>query len=197
LYRRNGLVFVARLESDSVSALKIVGLCIASSIGYGLVHDQITARVCIEYFTIGHPRVFPTESPTLLALGWGIIATWWCGLILGVPLAMIARLGSRPKLEGRDLLRPIAIQLACMGVVAAVAVVSGYFAARAGLVELMEPLASEIPERVHNRFLADLWTHLASYGIGFLGGVLIWIWAWRERSRRRNAIAKAGVDAAT
>jgi hypothetical protein len=172
-----------------MSAFKIVGLCIVSAIVYGLVHDQITARVCIEYFTIGHPPVFPTESPTLLALGWGIIATWWCGLILGVPLAVIARLGSRPKLEAGDFLKPIAIQLVCMGVVAAVASGSGYFAARAGLVELMEPLASEIPEPVHLRFLADLWAHLASYGTGFLGGVLIWIWAWRERSRRRKAIA--------
>lgn len=169
-------------------SLKIVALCIASAIVYGLVHDQITARVCIEYFTIGHPPVFSTESPTLLALGWGIIATWWCGLILGVPLALIARLGSWPKLSAADFRKPIAIQLVCMGVVAVIAGCSGYVAARAGWVELMEPLASEIPRQVHVRFLAALWTHLASYGTGFLGGLFIWGWAWRERTRRRTAI---------
>ena len=170
-----------------MSAVKIVVLCIASAVAYGLVHDQITVRVCLEYFTIGHPPVFPTRSPTLLAIGWGIIATWWCGLLLGVPLALIARLGPRPKLQAGDFLRPIAIQLGCMGTVAAVAGVTGYFVARAGLVGLLDPLASEIPESVHVAFLADLWAHLASYATGFLGGVVVWVWAWRERSRRQRA----------
>ena len=53
---------------------RIVLLSIASAIGYGILHDQVTARVCVEYFTIGHPPVFSTDSPTLLALGWGTIA---------------------------------------------------------------------------------------------------------------------------
>lgn len=61
-------------EVERVQSLLIVLLCIGSAIGYGIAHDQITARVCVEYFTIGHPRVFDTESPTLLALGWGVIA---------------------------------------------------------------------------------------------------------------------------
>jgi hypothetical protein len=28
--------------------------------------------------------LFATESPPLLDLGWGIIATWWVGLLLSV-----------------------------------------------------------------------------------------------------------------
>ena len=67
-----------------------------ASIVYGILHDQVTARVCVEYFTIGHPPVFNTNDPTLLAIGWGIIATWWVGLILGIPLAVAARAGNRP-----------------------------------------------------------------------------------------------------
>jgi hypothetical protein len=31
---------------------------------YGIVHDQVTARVCVEYFTVGHPPVFQTNSDT-------------------------------------------------------------------------------------------------------------------------------------
>ena len=38
--------------------LKIAGLCILSAIFYGVLHDQVTARVCVEYFTIGHPPIF-------------------------------------------------------------------------------------------------------------------------------------------
>jgi len=33
--------------------IKIVLLAIAAAISYGILHDQITVRVCIEYFTIG------------------------------------------------------------------------------------------------------------------------------------------------
>ena len=62
-------------------AVAIVVLCIGSAVIYGILHDQITARICVEYFTIGHPPIFPTESPTLLGIGWGILATWWVGLL--------------------------------------------------------------------------------------------------------------------
>ncbi len=80
-----------------MKAVAIVLLCIAMAILYGIVHDQVTARVCVEYFTIGHPPVFDTDDTTLLALGWGVIATWWVGLGLGIPLAIAARAGSMPK----------------------------------------------------------------------------------------------------
>jgi hypothetical protein len=59
-----------------IESLKIILLCIVAAIVYGILHDQVTARVCVEYFTIGHPPIFHTDDPTLLALGWGVIATW-------------------------------------------------------------------------------------------------------------------------
>jgi len=67
--------------------LKIVGLGVLAAIGYGIVHDQVTVRVCLEYFTIFHPRLISSTSPTLLALAWGVAATWWVGLPLGLGLA--------------------------------------------------------------------------------------------------------------
>ena len=70
--------------------------------------------LCVEYFTLGHPPVFPTMSPTLLGIGWGIIATWWVGLLLGIPLALAARAGGRPKREVRSLVRPVLTLLAAM-----------------------------------------------------------------------------------
>jgi hypothetical protein len=65
-----------RLAENFVEALKIILLCVLSAITYGILHDQVTARICVEYFTIGHPPMFATDSPTFLALGWGILATW-------------------------------------------------------------------------------------------------------------------------
>jgi hypothetical protein len=42
---------------------KIVFLSVAAAILYGILQDQVTARICVEYFTIGHLPVFPaTES---------------------------------------------------------------------------------------------------------------------------------------
>ena len=98
-----------------MQSIRIVLLATFAAIAYGILHDQVTARICVEYFTIGHPPVFPTTSPTLLALGWGILATWWVGLPLGILLAIAARAGSRPRLTAAQLRRPILTLLVVMG----------------------------------------------------------------------------------
>ena len=74
--------------------LKILLLCVDAAVVYGILHDSVTARVCVEYFTVGHPPVFDTDSPTLLAFGWGFIATWWVGFILGILAIAACRLGA-------------------------------------------------------------------------------------------------------
>lgn len=163
--------------------LRIVGLCIASAIIYGVLHDQVTARVCVEYFTIGHPPIFATDSPTHLALGWGIIATWWVGLLLGIPAAVACLAGSLPKFTAWWLIRPIGCLLLVMGLVSLVAGTIGFFVAQAGGVWLLEPLASRVPVDKHSFFLADLWAHLAAYGVGLVGGIVLCGWVVFRRYR--------------
>ena len=63
---------------------KIVSLCVAATCLYGVIHDQITIRISPEYFTLAHPAFFPTSNRTLLALCWGIAATWWIGAAFGL-----------------------------------------------------------------------------------------------------------------
>lgn len=164
-----------------MEALRIIGLCVLASVVYGIAHDQVTARVCVEYFTIGHPRVFDTESPTLLALGWGVIASWWVGLLLGAPLAFAAIRGPRPRRSARSLVRPVSKLLVCMAGTALVAGVIGFALANAGLVFLVEPLASRVPGDRHVVFIADLWAHWASYLTGFVGGIVLINRVWRSR----------------
>jgi hypothetical protein len=159
----------------------IIFLSIAAAIFYGIVHDQITARICVEYFTIGHPQIFGTNSPTLLGIGWGVVATWWGGLILGVPLAIVSRCGSRPTVSARRLIRPILVLLGCMASAALAAGLAGYIAASAHVVWLTEPMASLVPSERHVAFLTDLWAHLASYASGLIGGTVLIIWSWRKR----------------
>ena len=96
-----------------MESLKIIAGCIVAAMLYGIVHDQVTARIYLPYFTVFHPPVLNTESPTLIAIGWGIIATWWVGAFLGVLLALSARLGHRAKLTFRELL-PLVMRLLCV-----------------------------------------------------------------------------------
>lgn len=163
--------------------LAIILLSIVAAVAYGVVHDQFTARICVEYFTIGHPQVFNTEDPTLLGIGWGVIATWWVGLLLGVPLALVARVGDRPKRTARSLIRPLTWLLLVMALCATVAGTVGWMLAERGDVFLLGPLAETVPAEKHVPFIADLWAHSASYLVGFVGGVVLTVLVWRSRRR--------------
>lgn len=178
-----------------MQTLRIVRLCIGAAVGYGLVHDQITIRVCPEYFTIGHDPIFPDAPLTVIALLWGVIATWWVGLFLGIALAVAARAGRAPKRTSGDLRRPIWKLLQVMAAAALVAGISGYVSARLGWVWLVEPFASDVPVARHAGFLADMWAHLASYAVGFLGGIALCVRVWRQR-RKRVAVEGGGHQAA-
>jgi hypothetical protein len=166
-----------------MQVVAIIALCILTAVVYGVLHDQVTARVCVEYFTIGHPPVFPTDSPTLLGLGWGILATWWVGLFLGVGLALAARAGGRPARDVKSLVKPLLVMMGVCAVCAALAGLGGYFLASAGAVILIGPLADAVPRDRHVAFLTDLWAHSASYLAGFLGGIILIVRVWRSRGR--------------
>jgi hypothetical protein len=164
-----------------MESLKIVLLSIAAAVGYGIVHDQITARICAEYFTIGHPPIFGTDDPTLLGIGWGVLATWWVGLLLGVPLAIAARAGRLPKRCAVSLVRPIAILMLVSGVGAALAGVVGWILAGRGVVRLVGRLAEDVPADKHVAFLIDGFAHTVSYAVGFVGGLIMIALVWRSR----------------
>ncbi len=48
--------------------LLIVMLCVSSSILFGVLHNQASARVSLEYFTIGHRPLISSISPTLMGI---------------------------------------------------------------------------------------------------------------------------------
>lgn len=172
--------------------LAIIAQCVLVAVLFGIVHDQITARICIEYFTIGHPPVFDTTSPTLLDLGWGVIATWWAGTILGVPLALAARVGRWPKLTTKDLWRPLTRLLLTMATLATLRGVAGYSLARWGDLRLWGTLAERIPAERHALFLADGFAHSASYLAGFVGGLVLAILTVLRRRKLWKAAESKG-----
>lgn len=166
-----------------MQAIAIVALSVLAAVCYGILHDQITARVCIEYFTIGHPQVLsvPTNSPTVLGFVWGVIATWWVGFGLGIPLAIAARIGARPKKSARELVRPLFVLMGIAGILALCAGLVGYFAATRDWVALYGPLAVRVPQQLHARFIADLFAHNMSYAVGGIGGIVLIVLIWRSR----------------
>lgn len=164
--------------------LKIVLGCILVTVLYGIVHDQVTARVCVEYFTVFHPPVFATQSPTLLGLGWGVIATWWAGAIIGLLLATAARLGPQHKLAAKELAAPIGYLLLAMALCALTFGVAGYF------MGVMPPeLSHVLAADRQRRFLADWWAHSASYGCGIIGGLILCVLIAMRRMRLAQADA--------
>lgn len=165
--------------------LAIVVVSILACVIYGIVHDQITVRICVEYFTIGHREILfiPPRDLTALGLYWGIVATWWVGLLLGVPLAAAARLGSRPKRTVGSIIRPMAVLFGASALFAVLAGVAGYIAASNGWVWLVGSLADSVPSEKHIPFLVNLWAHTGSYLAAAAGGLILISHVWRARGR--------------
>lgn len=151
--------------------VKIILLSVMAAVVYGIIHDMLTAHVCVEYFSIAHPPIITTGSPMLYALVWGVVATWWVGLPLGIVLAYVARVGKYNKLEWKVLLRPLLILLGIMLAMAMLAGIIGYVLSTHGHIFVPHRLQEKIAVARYHRFAFAVFAHGTSYTIGFLGGL--------------------------
>ena len=163
--------------------LKIILASILLSITYGITHDLITTQISIEYFTIGHPIIIDTNSPILLALLWGTIATWWVGLIIGILISFSSRLGSKPKLNFKDVFKPILKLITVMFAGALLGGLIGYITSIKQIFTLVPRLAKQIDPSRHHLFLTAGWAHTSSYIIGFVGGITLCVKIILRRSK--------------
>src|SRR5205807_554848 len=86
------------------SPMKIFFGAILLSIALGIAVDLVTANVAVDYFAVYHPHVVSSTSPWVLALVWGVGASWWAGAIGGAILAFYNwRL--RPRVPSNIVLR--------------------------------------------------------------------------------------------
>jgi len=168
-----------------MESLKIVGFCVAAAIIYGVLHDLVTANLCVEYFSVFHPPIFHTSSPWLLALGWGVIATWWMGLGLGALIAVFAQAGSLPKMPWRRLVWGVVAVLVASYIAALVSGVTAFhfivdipdWAMNQRLYE-----AHLTPEK-QRAFTADLYAHMASYYTSAICSIILCFWVLYKRLR--------------
>lgn len=165
-----------------MSWLRIVGLCVSMAIGYGVLHDLVTAQVCVEYFSIGHEDLFGSEHPVVLAVGWGVVATWYIGAALAIPLICAARLGTAPPRGARELVRPLLILLGAMASCALLAGVIGWWAARSFALTVPGMLGDLVPRAQHAHFIAVWCAHAASYLSAVIGGLVVLpLVVWQQR----------------
>jgi hypothetical protein len=162
---------------------KIVLLSTVAAVAYGIVHDQITARLCVEYFTIAHPPLFHTTSPTILGLCWGTAATFGVGLLLGVVLALVSQSEGLPPVPTPHLFKSILGLLAVTAVSASLAGVVGFELSRRSIICVPAALADLVPSGQHHRFMAVWFVHGASYLVGVTGGSLVILRIWWQRGR--------------
>ena len=154
----------------------------AAAVVYGVIHDQITARICVEYFTKAHFYI-GIADPTLLGFFWGIVGTWWVGLFLGVPLAIVSTFGKKPKIRAIDLVDSICRLLVSMFAIAVLAGGISYLLAAQGQVRINPAYINVIPPGAYNAFIAVSGAHLASYLTGGCGGILIILSVWKKRCK--------------
>lgn len=151
-----------------------------AAILYGVIHDQITIRISPPYLMDWHPEIVPSRDPTVVAFAWGVVATWWFGLILGIVLAVSATLGRRPPAPWRWIVRAVGGVFAVSAIAAAVAggIVRGF-----GL-ELPQEFLDRVPAALPSResriaFTQAAAMHESSYDAAAVAtlvaaGLIVW-----------------------
>jgi hypothetical protein len=165
-------------------------LGVIAAVGYGILQDQVSVRLCPEYFTHFHSPINGLTDPTLLGVAWGFLGTWWAGVFLGYGAGLIATTGRLPKLSPRELIGPL---IFLMLVIAAAVAISGYsvwwHSVKLG-VSLDSDLKMMLPAERHQALLVVGCYHFVGYATAFVGGFVLWGWIWRERVRRGRTIYK-------
>jgi hypothetical protein len=162
---------------------QVILLSLLAAITYGILHDQITAHLCVEYFTIAHPPLFHTESPTLLAFCWGIIATAGLGAVLGAILAEVSQSPNLPPYPFPRLCRSLLLLLAIMALSAFLAGLLGFELSTHGILHLPHPFSQLIPPSCHARFMAVWFAHIASYLTALAGATFLILRIWTQRNK--------------
>ena len=135
----------------------------------GLAVDVVTANVAVEYFTVHHPHVVDSHSPWIMAVVWGIGASWWFGLIAGGLLWWMNMRRPRP-LSDKRILRMIVASLIAIWFVM-MAIVAGVYGI-AGRIPEKERKATFESDR---RLMAVALSHSTEYVLGGIVTIVLMV----------------------
>jgi hypothetical protein len=195
------IVFVAGLAAlcavRDIARFRTMLLGIAVLSGYGMLQDQVSARLCPEYFTKLHPPVPGVTDPTLLGIAWGFLGAWWGGAALGYAAGIAATIGTRPPLQVRELVRPMLVLMTVVATVTAVTGVNVAVHAELFGVSMDSNSAELVPPERRRAALVVACYHFSAYATAILGSIVLTVWISLERKRRelsRRELATAGDD---
>lgn len=81
-------VWITESSQKALASLQIVVECALYACLLGIAMDQVTAHLAPDYFIMKQPKLTDSREPLILALVWGIGASWWFGAIAGALLAV-------------------------------------------------------------------------------------------------------------
>jgi hypothetical protein len=151
-------------------------------VGYAILQDQVSARLCPEYFTIFHQPIPGLTDPTLLGIAWGFLGSWWGGALMGYSAGLTATVGEKPPLPFRTIFRGM---LLIMGAVAIMAILVGVSTARH--VQLLGVTIDEqamlgVPiDNQRNAFIVANY-HMVAYATAIVGSVILCLGLARQRN---------------
>jgi len=152
--------------------------------GYAAIQDQVSARLCPEYFTHYHNPIPGVTDPTLTGIAWGFLGAWWGGALFGYAVGIAATVGKRKPLSLRELVKPMLVTV--LGVASVTALVCGavaFYAEQLG-VSLDQYMAAPVPAERRRGLLVVCCYHLAAYVSAVIGSVICCVWVARTRSSR-------------
>jgi len=182
------------LLARALNAANIISFSILCTIGYGVLHDQITARLCLEYFTVAHPKIEGLSDASTIALFWGVAATWLFGAFFGTLLAIAANIGKRPAYPFFLLIRSILVLFLTMSLCALVSGVIGYVLTAHRVIAPPSELLNLIAEPKHAMFMADAFAHEASYIVGIVGSLVVVETTWHMREKMHSSVLEANLS---
>jgi hypothetical protein len=171
---------LARPSTRARATLLGVGMLTA----YGMLMDQVSVRLCPEYFTVLHNPIPGLTDPTLLGLAWGFLGAAGGGVAMGYLAGLTATIGRKPPLTTRELIIPMLLLVG--GVTMATAVTGAIVAIHAATFEIhLDPLFQKrIPVERHHSLFTVACYHAAAYASAILGSIVLFDWIGRERTRR-------------
>jgi hypothetical protein len=146
----------------------------------GICLDLVTANVAVEYFSVHHPKIIASENPWILALFWGVAASWWFGAIAGTVVALVNQRRPQPLPPSRIMkwtgYACIALWIAMIAILIAVMLISS----RIPLEMRRETYQSD------RRLVAVAMAHQFEYILGAIAMLIIAVMTWRAKSAENS-----------
>jgi hypothetical protein len=163
-----------------------------------MAQDQVSARLCPEYFTVFNPRIPGLTNPTGLGIAWGFLATWWLGLFCGYAAGLVATATRkpapgrvpRPVLSPRDIIRPLGLLLVMVALAVALTGATVWIHCESLGVSIDPEFGRVLPPERHRALLVVSCYHFVGYVAAIGGSLALLVWIRRERARRATFPAK-------